>query len=116
MARGARELAGPAAGAAREQRPHDAPRADGGSAARPAQHRERRAERAQGGAQPAWEEGKVSSREAWQRVKPFKQTTAPPPRWLSDDEVTRLLNAAEPAHKLVHFILETWEQRKPSTG
>lgn len=66
----------------------------------------------------AWEDGRVSSREAWQRVKPFKQTTPPPPRWLSDDEVTRLLNAAEPENfrRFIHGALVTGARRGELAG
>ena len=44
----------------------------------------------------AWYEGKVSSDEAWRRVKPFRDTNAAKVRYLSTDESTRLVNACEP--------------------
>ena len=44
----------------------------------------------------AWEEGAISSRDAWARVKPFKEVTAARPDYFEVDEVRRLVNAANP--------------------
>jgi integrase len=41
----------------------------------------------------AWREGKVSSDDAWRRVKPFKEVDAARLRYLTDDEARRLTNA-----------------------
>jgi integrase len=56
----------------------------------------------------AWRNGAVPSDDAWRRVKPFKSVDAPVIRYLSDDEITRLLNACEGAFRdLVHAALLT---------
>lgn len=41
----------------------------------------------------AYKEGRVSSDDAWRRVKPFKNVEAPRIRYLSDEEAMRLVNA-----------------------
>jgi integrase len=41
----------------------------------------------------AWREGKISSDDAWRRVKPFKEVDAARLRYLTDDEARRLANA-----------------------
>lgn len=43
----------------------------------------------------AWREGKVASDDAWRRVQPFKETDQARTRYLSNDEITRLVNACE---------------------
>jgi integrase len=56
----------------------------------------------------AWRDGAVPSDDAWRRVKPFKSVDAPVIRYLSGDEITRLLNACEGAFRdLVHAALLT---------
>ena len=56
----------------------------------------------------AWHEGKVSSDEAWRRVKPFHDADAAKVRYLSGDECTRLINACEPDfRRLVQAALLT---------
>ena len=56
----------------------------------------------------AWREGLVPSDDAWRRVKPFKAVDAPVIRYLTQDEITRLLNAAEGAFRdLVYGALLT---------
>jgi integrase len=56
----------------------------------------------------AWRSGAVPSDDAWRRVKPFKAVDAPVIRYLSGDEITRLLNACEgPFRDLVHAALLT---------
>jgi integrase len=56
----------------------------------------------------AWRNGVVPSDDAWRRVKPFKSVDAPVIRYLSDDEIARLLNACEGAFRdLVHAALLT---------
>lgn len=56
----------------------------------------------------AWREGMVPSDDAWRRVKPFKAVDAPVIRYLSKDEITRLLNATQGAFRdLVHGALLT---------
>jgi integrase len=56
----------------------------------------------------AWRNGVVPSDDAWRRVKPFKAVDAPVVRYLSNDEITRLLNACEGAFRdLVHAALLT---------
>ncbi|OSM04336.1 tyrosine-type recombinase/integrase [Magnetofaba australis] len=47
----------------------------------------------------AWREGKVASDTAWRRVKPFQQVASPKIRFLTDDEITRLLNASPSAFR-----------------
>ena len=44
----------------------------------------------------AWRDGRVQSDEAWRRVQPFRGVEAPRIRYLSVDELRRLLNASEP--------------------
>lgn len=44
----------------------------------------------------AWRDGKVPSRSAWEKVTPFRNVDAPRIRYLTVDECTRLINAAEP--------------------
>jgi hypothetical protein len=45
----------------------------------------------------------VPSDDAWRRVKPFKSVDAPVIRYLSENEIRRLLNACEGAFRdLVH--------------
>ena len=41
----------------------------------------------------AWTNGKVPSDDAWRKVKPFRNVDVPRVRFLSQDEITRLLNA-----------------------
>jgi integrase len=54
----------------------------------------------------AWRNGAVPSDDAWRRVKPFRSVDAPVVRYLSEDEITRLLNAtAEAFRELVHAAL-----------
>jgi integrase len=56
----------------------------------------------------AWRSGSVPSDDAWRRVKPFKAVDAPVIRYLSADEITRLLNASHGAFRdLVHAALLT---------
>jgi integrase len=56
----------------------------------------------------AWRDGMVPSDDAWRRVKPFRSVDAPVIRYLSHDEITRLLNACQGAfHDLVHAALLT---------
>src|SRR5262245_13133898 len=56
----------------------------------------------------AWREGLVPSDDAWRRVKPFKSVDAPVVRYLSPDEIARLLNARQGAFRdLVHAALLT---------
>jgi integrase len=44
----------------------------------------------------AWQAGKVPSDEAWRRVKPFRGVDAPLVRYLTEEEVKRLVNASAP--------------------
>ena len=44
----------------------------------------------------AWREGRVSSDDAWRRVKPFENVDAAKIRYLTGDEITRLVNACDP--------------------
>ena len=44
----------------------------------------------------AWNEGKVPSDDAWRRVRPFKDADSVRIRYLTEDECTRLVNAADP--------------------
>ena len=44
----------------------------------------------------AWQEGKVSSDDAWRRVRPFKEVDAARVRYLNQDECKRLVNASDP--------------------
>src|SRR5262245_64025300 len=56
----------------------------------------------------AWRAGLVPSDDAWRRVKPFKSVDAPVVRYLSHDEIARLLNACQGALRdLVHAALLT---------
>ncbi len=56
----------------------------------------------------AWRNGLVPSDDAWRRVKPFKSVDAPVIRYLSQDEITRLLNACDGGFRdLVHAALLT---------
>jgi integrase len=56
----------------------------------------------------AWRSGMVPSDDAWRRVKPFRSVDAPVIRYLSEDEITRLLNACQGAFRdLVHGALLT---------
>jgi len=56
----------------------------------------------------AWRAGLVPSDDAWRRVKPFRAVDAPVIRYLSHDEITRLLNACQGAFRdLVHAALLT---------
>jgi integrase len=56
----------------------------------------------------AWRNGVVPSDDAWRRLKPFKSVDAPVIRYLSNDEITRLLNACQGAFRdLVHAALLT---------
>ncbi|WP_234732101.1 tyrosine-type recombinase/integrase [Acidocella facilis] len=47
----------------------------------------------------AFQDGRISSDEAWRRVKPFQNAEAARVRFLSDDEATRLVNAADPGFR-----------------
>ena len=50
----------------------------------------------------------MPSDDAWRRVKPFKSVDAPVIRYLSQDEITRLLNACHGGFRdLVHAALLT---------
>jgi len=56
----------------------------------------------------AWRSGIVPSDDAWRRVKPFKSVDSPVVRYLSHDEITRLLNGSQGAFRdLVHAALLT---------
>jgi integrase len=56
----------------------------------------------------AWRSGVVPSDDAWRRVKPFKSVDAPVIRYLSRDEITRLLNSCQGGFRdLVHAALLT---------
>lgn len=56
----------------------------------------------------AWREGLVPSDHAWRRVKPFKAVDAPVVRYLTQDEIVRLLNVTEGAFRdLVYGALLT---------
>ena len=56
----------------------------------------------------AWRAGVVPSDDAWRRVKPFKNVDAPVVRYLSQDEITRLLNSSQGSFRdLVHAALLT---------
>jgi integrase len=55
-----------------------------------------------------WRSGNVPSDDAWRRVKPFKAVDAPVIRYLSRDEIMRLLNGCQGAFRdLVHVALLT---------
>jgi integrase len=56
----------------------------------------------------AWRNGAIPSDDAWRRVKPFRSVDAPLIRYLTQDEITRLLNACEGGFRdLVHAALLT---------
>jgi integrase len=56
----------------------------------------------------AWRAGLVASDDAWRRVKPFKSVDLPVIRYLSQGEITRLLNVSPEAFRdLVHVALLT---------
>ena len=56
----------------------------------------------------AWQDGKVSSDEAWRRVKPFRDVDAARVRYLSTGECARLVNACDPDfRRLVQAALLT---------
>jgi integrase len=56
----------------------------------------------------AWRNGLVPSDDAWRRVKPFRAVDAPVIRYLTTDEITRLLNACSGAVRdMVHAALLT---------
>jgi len=56
----------------------------------------------------AWRDGKVASRDAWQRVQPFGNVNAARERHLSVAECVRLVNASEPSFRLlVQAALQT---------
>jgi len=56
----------------------------------------------------AWRNGLVASDHAWRRVKPFRNVAAPVIRYLTVEEITRLLNACEGNFRdLVHAALVT---------
>jgi integrase len=56
----------------------------------------------------AWRAGLVPSDDAWRRLKPFRSVDAPVIRYLSHDEIARLLNACQGAFRdLVHAALLT---------
>jgi integrase len=56
----------------------------------------------------AFREGKVASDQAWRRVRPFQSVDVARIRWLTVDEVRRLVNACDPDfRKLVQAALQT---------
>ena len=56
----------------------------------------------------AWRDGKITTDQAWRRVKPFAQTSAARQGYLNNDECKRLLNATSGRfHDLVHAALLT---------
>jgi integrase len=56
----------------------------------------------------AFREGHAASDEAWRRVKPFREASAPKVRYLSHAETQRLVNACEPGFRaLVQCALLT---------
>lgn len=56
----------------------------------------------------AWRDGKVASDAAWRRVTPFESVDSARIRYLSMDEIRRLLDACSPAFKhLVRVALES---------
>jgi len=56
----------------------------------------------------AWRASLVPSDDAWRRVKPFRAVDAPVIRYLTQDEIRRLLNTCEGAFRdLVHAALLT---------
>ena len=56
----------------------------------------------------AWRNGLAPSDDAWRRVKPFRGVDAPVIRYLTTDEITRLLNACSGSFRdLVHAALLT---------
>ena len=56
----------------------------------------------------AWRSGTVPNDDSWRRVKPFRSVNAPVVRYLSENEITRLLNACAGGFRdLVHVALLT---------
>jgi len=56
----------------------------------------------------AWNQGRVESRDAWDRIKPFRGVDAPKIRYLTEDECRRLIDACEMDFKpLVRAVLMT---------
>lgn len=56
----------------------------------------------------SWRAGLVPSDDAWRRVKPFRSVDAPVVRYLSQNEITRLLEACQGAFRdLIHAALLT---------
>ncbi|MEJ2376813.1 MAG: tyrosine-type recombinase/integrase [Pseudolabrys sp.] len=56
----------------------------------------------------AWRNGLVPSDDAWRRVKPYRSVEAPLIRYLSNDEITRLMNASTGGFRnLVYLALLT---------
>jgi integrase len=56
----------------------------------------------------AWREGLVPADDAWRRVKPFRAVDAPVIRYLTEPEITRLLNTCQGSFRdLVHGALLT---------
>jgi integrase len=49
----------------------------------------------------AYNTNRVASNDAWKKLKPFKNVSEPKIRFLSEAEVTRLLNACNPSFRLV---------------
>ena len=47
----------------------------------------------------AWAENKVSSRDAWQRIKPFENVDVARVNYLKKDQITRLVNACDPGFR-----------------
>jgi integrase len=47
----------------------------------------------------AWSENKVATRDAWQRVKPFKEVDVARVGYLEMDQITRLVNACDPGFR-----------------
>ena len=56
----------------------------------------------------AWTENRVASRDAWQRIKPFREVDAARADYLNQDQITRLVNACDPGFRpLVQAALLT---------